>query len=192
MTTPSTLTKFTLLTATLAVSMVLLSATGGARAHDYDRHDHSGYGDRDHDRDRDRDRDRDDHDHPPYHDNPIVVDPVHGPGSSHNPIVTVVRDHRGSGFQGDVRDHRGSGFQGDVRDHRGLNGAPGAVTVSGGGTVVPQPTCHYYCGHGGYGSSGHGGGGQSGVGFQGDVRDHRGQPTGRNNGSIPCYGDLCF
>jgi Ni/Co efflux regulator RcnB len=135
MTTRSTLTKFTLLTATLAASMVLLSATGGAQARDYDRHDHSGYGDRDddrdHDRDRDRDRDhdRDDHDHPPYHDNPIVVHPVHGPGSSHNPIVVVVRDHRGSGFPGNVRDHRGpdgapggvtvSGFQGDVRDHRG-------------------------------------------------------------------------
>jgi len=38
---------------------------------------------------------------------PIVHHPVHGPGSSHNPIVTrdpVVRDHRG--FPGEVRDHR--------------------------------------------------------------------------------------
>jgi hypothetical protein len=148
MTTRSMPTKFTLLTATLAASMVLLSATDGAQA--------------------------------AYHDNPIVYHPVHGPGSSHNPIVIVVRDHRGSGFQG------------VVRDHRGLNGEPGGVAVSGGGNVVPQPTCHYYCGYGyGYGHGyGHGyGGGGHGGGFQGDVRDHRGQPTsGQPN---PCLGNLC-
>jgi Ni/Co efflux regulator RcnB len=169
MTTRSTLTKFTLLAATLAAGIALTTA-GGAQARDDDRHDHDGYSDRDrdHDRDRDRnyDRDRDDHDHPPYHANPIVYHPVHGPGSSHNPITVVVRDHRDSGFPGNVNDHRGSG-------------APGGVTVSGGGTaVVSQPTCHFYvyynCGSGYYGQGGHGRGGQSGGGFQGDVRDHRG------------------
>jgi hypothetical protein len=72
---------------------------------------------------------------------PIVVHPIHGAGSSHNPIVNVVRDHRGSGgaAQGGVTVdgrpaktiprcysnwhpcgfHHHRGFQGDVRDHRG-------------------------------------------------------------------------
>lgn len=71
---------------------------------------------------------------------PIVVHPVHGFGSSHNPIVNTVRDHRGSGGapQGGVAvdgapakvappcygwrcgpHHHRPGFQGDVRDHRG-------------------------------------------------------------------------
>src|ERR1700730_10220319 len=164
MTIRSTLEKVTLLTATLAASVVLFAA-GGAYAHGHDR---------------------DDYDRPPLHGpgsshNPIIYHPVHGPGSSHNPIIYNPPI---------VRDHRGSGLQGDVRDHRGMNGAPGGVTVSGGGTVVPQPPCgHYY--HCGYGN-GRGGGGQSGGGFQGVVRDHRGQPTGRNDGSIPCYGNLCF
>jgi hypothetical protein len=144
MTTRSALTKFTLLTATLVTSMVLLSATNGAQARDHDGHGHSGYGDRDrdhhrdrdrdydrdHDRDRDYDRDHDrDHDHD--RDDPILVH-HHGPnpGSFPTPVVVVVRDHRGAGYPG------------NVRDHRGLDGAPGGVTVSGGG-------------------------------FQGNVRDHR-------------------
>jgi hypothetical protein len=47
--------------------------------------------------------------------NPIVYHPVHGPGSSHNPIIapaTVVRDHRGRSHSplipsgSVVRDHR--------------------------------------------------------------------------------------
>jgi hypothetical protein len=145
MTTRSTLTKFTLLTATLVTSMALLSATNGAQARDYDGHGHSGYGDRDrdHDRDRDRDYDRDhdrdrdydrdhdrDRDRDHDRDDPILVH-HHGPNPGSIPTPIVV-----------VRDHRGAGFAGNVRDHRGLDGAPGGVTVSG-------------------------------SGFQGNVRDHR-------------------
>jgi hypothetical protein len=137
MTIRSTLEKVTLLTATLAASVVLFAA-GGAYAHGHDR---------------------DDNDRPPLHGpgsshNPIIYHPVHGPGSSHNPIV----------YHPPI-----------VRDHRGLNDAPGGVTVSGGGTVVPPRTCSslFHC-SGGYYGNGRGGGGQSGGGFQGVVRDHRG------------------
>lgn len=52
--------------------------------------------------------------------NPIVYHPVHGPGSSHNPIVVHVRDHRrqkmtfcqleAAGVQ--VRDHRKPSYRG--------------------------------------------------------------------------------
>jgi hypothetical protein len=162
MTIGSRLKRVTLLPATLAASVVLFAA-GGAYAHGHDR---------------------DDNDRPPLYGlgsshNPIIYHPVHGPGSSHNPIVYNPPI---------VRDHRGSALQGDVRDHRGLNDAPGGVTVSGGGTVMRPPLhCGRYCGGEGYG------GGRGGPGgFPGVVSDHRGQATGRNNGSIPCYGDLCF
>jgi hypothetical protein len=165
MTTRSTLMRFTLLAATLAASMVL-SATGGAYAHSGGDHDH---GDHHHDG-----RDNDD-----------KGPPLHGPGSSHNPIVynpPIVYTPP------IVRDHRGSGFEGVVRDHRGPNGAPGGVTVSAGGTVLPPPVV----GYGGY--HGHGGGhgtGLPGTGFRGDVRDHRGEPT-PDNGSNLCVGHLCL
>jgi len=50
-----------------------------------------------------------------------VTGPVHGPGSSHNPIITptgttIVRDHRGGSGDPVVRDHRDG--DPDVRDHR--------------------------------------------------------------------------
>lgn len=61
-----------------------------------------------------------------HHHKKKVADPVHGPGSSHNPIVTptgtpatgttIVRDHRGGGGDPVVRDHRDG--DPDVRDHR--------------------------------------------------------------------------
>jgi len=56
--------------------------------------------------------------------NPIVYHPVHGPGSSHNPIVKVVRDHRRPTAGAIVHDHRqgSSGFDGDVHDHRTKHG----------------------------------------------------------------------
>lgn len=89
--------------------------------------------------------------------NPIVYHPNHGPGSSHNPIMVA-----------------------PTRDHRGPNGAPqGGVTVDGGAVkVTPAPTnCLRYCGGyrggGGGGYGGRGGGGMRQPGFQGIVRDHR-------------------
>jgi hypothetical protein len=99
--------------------------------------------------------DRDDNDRPPLHGpgsshNPIVYHPVHGPGSSHNPIV----------YHPPV-----------VRDHRGPDAPQGGVTVSGGGKVLPPPLhCRHYCGGYGYGDGRTGPGGS----FQGVVRDHRG------------------
>jgi hypothetical protein len=106
--------------ATFAAGAVLLSAIGSAEAR-ADRHGATSH-----------------HFVDTIH--PIVVRPVHGAGSSHNPIVKVVRDHRDSGGapEGGVTvdgapakvvppcygwncgpHHHRPGFQGDVRDHRG-------------------------------------------------------------------------
>ncbi len=82
--------------ATFAAGVVLLSAIGSAEAH------------------ADRDGATSHHFVNTIH--PIVVHPVHGAGSSHNPIVNI------------------------VRDHRGLGGAPqGGVTVDGGPAKVLPP-----------------------------------------------------
>jgi hypothetical protein len=75
---------------------------------------------------------RSDHNHPTstqqssehhrHHHKTKVAGPVHGPGSSHNPIVTkgtgttIVRDHRGGSGDPVTRDHRDG--DPDVRDHR--------------------------------------------------------------------------
>jgi hypothetical protein len=104
-----------------------------------------------------------------HHHKKKVADPVHGEGSSHNPIVTptgtpptgttIVRDHRGGGGDPVVRDHR----DGDtvVRDHRG-DPSP---------TRSQPPPCLTNC-------ATHQGRGRGSP----DVRDHR---------PIPCLGNLC-
>ncbi len=56
--------------------------------------------------------------------NPIVYHPIHGPGSSHNPIVNtavngvVVSNGHGSGGV-TITTGTTTGFNGDVHDHRG-------------------------------------------------------------------------
>jgi hypothetical protein len=114
MTRGSVFTKSVLVTVAFAGSLALSAAVSGALARDSD---HDRGGDRDHSGNSDHDGDHHDGDHQhkptvpvhgPLHGpgsshNPIVYHPVHGPGSSHNPIVvstskyppgTVVRDHR--------------------------------------------------------------------------------------------------
>src|SRR5437763_17194449 len=103
MTRGSALTKSLVVAATLAGSLALSAVAGAALARDGDHdrdHHHSGGSNHD-----------GDHQHKPTgpvhgpgsSHNPIVYHPVHGPGSSHNPVVlstskyapgTVGRDHR--------------------------------------------------------------------------------------------------
>jgi hypothetical protein len=94
MITGSVLTKSLLAALTLAGSLALSAVAGEALARDSD---HDRGGDRQHSGDSSHDGDHHDGDHQhkptvPVHGpgsshNPIVYHPVHGPGSSHNPIV---------------------------------------------------------------------------------------------------------
>jgi hypothetical protein len=66
-----------------------------------------------------------------HHHKTKVTGPVHGTGSSHNPIATptgtpptgttIVRDHRGGSGDTVTRDHRDDNNP-DVRDHRTISG----------------------------------------------------------------------
>jgi|SRR5579872_1057976 len=104
--------------------------------------------------------------------NPIIYHPVHGPGSSHNPIVSTANSPPGT-----VRDHRtgssngGSPYNRNCRTIVGgaLNGD--CISPAPGARIPPHrwdPTCN-----------------NRNISGCANVRDHRSPP------SPQCYGDLC-